>query len=130
MFNDTIGAGRRISLTCAPGVRSLRRSNALIWLMPPMMKMSSPQDSTWLPTRTVALRPSRTLKSFDTQASSHVQLLTAMSLASDDSGVRRVSSVLKSFNQLARISARQPSVVFRPNSWLPFSGAETMSPRL
>ncbi len=130
MFSETIGAGRRISFTCAPGVRSLRRSKALIWLMPPMMKMSSPHDSTWLPTRSVALRSSRTLKSFDSQASSQVQLVTAMSLASSDSSVRRVSPVLKSFSQDARTSARQPSVDFRPNSCVPFNGAETTSPRL
>ncbi len=130
MFSEAIGAGRRISLTSVPGVCSLRRSKALIELMPPMMKMSSPHDITWLPTRSVALRLSKTLKSFDTQASSMVKLWTAIFLASDDNSVRRVSSALKSPTQVPRASARQPSVVFKPNSCVPFKASEVMSPRL
>ena len=126
----SIGAGRNISLTWVPGVWSLRKSKALVWLMPPMMKMSSPQLMTWLPRRTVVVRLSKSFKSLDTQASSKVKLRTAMSFASSESSVRRVWPARASATQVARASARQPSGAFRPNSWVPLNAAETMSPRL
>lgn len=93
------------------------------------MKMSSPQLMTWLPIFTLAGR-SPIWNSLATQASSQVQFFTASSLASSDSGVRRVSSALKSRDQVPRTSPEKPPGAFRYSSCVPLSASDAMSPFL
>ncbi len=95
-------------------------------LMPPTMKMSSPQLITWLPTRTRA-RWSPRLKSLLSHASSRRRSRVARSLALSSRGLRCVSSAFQSNSAEARTSPCHPVWVRNPNSGMIRSRACTTS---
>ena len=129
VLSEAMGAGIKISLTCVPGMWALRTSKALIELIPPMMKMSSPQLMTWLPSFSLA-ELSDHRKSFDTHKSSSDTSWRKARRASSSSGVRAVRVAAKSDDQVMRPSAAQLPRSPSDSSCVPFNTVETMSPFL
>ena len=83
--------GRKACLSSEPATRSLETSTGLIELMPPWMKVLSPQLTTWRPNRTVAWRPP-IVKSWKTKASRMRDCVPTRLLAALDRFLRSLFS--------------------------------------